>query len=433
MVAPFDPNSLRIRCVGTQVTHTHIVMVMQSRQDVSQSIKKSPGKSLALPSIRLLLKAMAFRSWEELSDDDRSLCIGGEVPTLNFNGMKVWKPEHCLKERWEKEIESKVQRILSEAGHSWTSAPALFMLSREGRSEARPFVVYFHRSERKARKALRDLEDHGDMQPFGFSYLPRGGMLILTGDEVEGSATDLQLLLQDTEHNGKQIIACKEPVRDNITKGKRATIGGILKFGDDKYYGLTTAHIFFNDFDQLDRIRSNTSESMSSSSSSDSSGNLEADTVIPQVPERHHIFSVEGNERDLPLSAVTSGRGASGGRSLTVKDQDHHIGTAFDSDDLRLHGLERFYNPNQDWALFRIEDPRLQRSNEIRMASKEPIYPIPGYNSISPPSGELLVTSGPHGLLQATGIGMRSSITLPWSRGYVEAWPIACNLGMIAS
>jgi hypothetical protein len=172
---------------------------------------------------------------------------------------------------------------------------------------------------------------------------------------------------------------------------------------------------------------------MSSSSSSDSSGNLEAPIVIPPKPERHHIFSVEGKERNLPLSTATPGRGVSEGRSLTVKDQDHYIGTAFDPIDLWAYGLERVYSPRQDWALFRIADPRLQRSNEIRMASKESLIPIPGYNSTDPPSGDLLVTSGPHGLLEATGIGMRSSITLPWSRGYVEAWPIACDLGMIAS
>jgi hypothetical protein len=226
-----------------------MLMVMQSRQALSLSVQKSLEKPLALPNLQLLLKSMAFRRWEDLSNDDRSLCIGRELPNVKFSGMQVWRPAHCLKERWEKEIKSKVKRILADAGHSWTSAPKLFMLSREGRSEARPFVVYFHGSERKARKAIRDLESQSDMKPLGFSYLPQGGMLVLTGEEVEGSATDPQLLSQNTNHNGKQIIVCTGPVRDNVTKGKRATIGGVLKFGDDKYYGLTAAHIFFNDFD----------------------------------------------------------------------------------------------------------------------------------------------------------------------------------------
>lgn len=396
---------------------------MQSEHYFKWSVKSWQENYLSLPIFSLLLRAMAYISWEELSRDDQLLCIGREVPGANFSGYKVWLPAHCLKERWMKEIEIKVRRIVADAYHTSTSSPSLYMLSMAERSEAKPFVVYFDRKLRKAAKAVQALEDSDDMRRFGFAYLAQGGLQALTGDAGERGAPDLGHATGVADHSEREIIVCKGMIRNDETNGKRGTIGGILRFGDDEYYGMTSAHIFFNDFDNSKGARSNASESASPSPVSDSAEDFESADIVPEVPACHHVFSVA---KDV---AVPLERNESLGRLLTLRMRDRYLGKAFSPYELQNIGLERLYNPSQDWALFRVEDPRLQHSNEIKIGPNAPINPVPGYLGNDPPSDELWVISGPCGIVEASGLGMKSSITLPWSAEYVDAWPIACELG----
>lgn len=371
---------------------------------------------------------MIFRSWGILPHTERTLCVGAYLPRTKLGGMNVWKPSGCLLVRWEEEIEHTVTEILChEENQSLlgrTSSASLFMLSEAGKDKARPYVVCFNKKEKKAEDAVRNLKDHRDMRVFEFSYLA-AGMRILTNDYQFGVSHDDRSLSSDDNLCGKHILACPIPITES-TVGKRATMGGVLKFGPHGYYGLTSAHTFFNSFDKEKESGKSSLDSGTSSMTGEDSGSEsdlndspDVSRIIPDQPSIHGIYSVERHEHHSTKV-----------RSLRLGNSNIHVGNVFYDPASPAFDYTKFYCPERDWALFEIVDPRFWGSNAIRISEHQSLAPRPGYNRTRPPDGDLLVLSGPSGVVEGTGVGIKSSINLPWSTGFVEAWLIACELGM---
>ncbi|EXJ66433.1 uncharacterized protein A1O5_10585 [Cladophialophora psammophila CBS 110553] len=350
--------------------------------------------------------------------------------------MQGWPPAGFLLKRWEEEIDSKIGKILGDeenqslvrdsGGLGYTCSHVLLMLSRTRREEAEAFVICYHEEKKKAKGAVKVLKTNKEMERFGFEYLAVKGPLIFTGDGPLEEPHTEHLVWNIDSVCGKHVLACRPPI-DSQTQGIRATLGGVLRFGPESYYGLTSAHIFFN---LPDRTKQSTSSSedrgafesagKQAESGSGAEIRLHPSNVIPKTPAFHAMFSIGIKDEGYDSEE----------RHLTLKASDQHIGnnnlyhrsTAIDT--------TRVYNPSLDWTLFEITNPRFWRTNTVKFSQNHSVIPRPGYNRTRAPLGNLIVLSGPSGPREGVGIGMKSNICLPWSGKFVPAWLLDCELGV---
>jgi hypothetical protein len=380
---------------------------------------------------------MIFQCWTTLPKAERLLCIDKTPLRKEIGGLRAWNPAGCLLERWDDEIESKVEEILGHEEHQsllrdarglgYTCSTGLFLLSRTGTDQAKPYIVCFHEKLKKAKEAVKILQENREMSMFGFEYLALEGLLVLTNDrrmEMQGAEADGWI---SDNHCGNNILACPTPV-DSQTWGMKATMGGILKFGPQVYYGLMSAHVFFGSFDRNEETTSNSESEESASYSakarspneSESGSRLGVGSIVPDWPSFHAIFAVE--RRDGGLDTET--------RQHPLSGPDRHIGNTPNAGTIAAdHRM--FYNPSLDWMLFEITNPRFWGTNNIKLPEGNSVIPRPGYNRVRAPRGDLVVLGGPAGLQVATGIGIKSNISLPWLEGFVQAWLLACELGIV--
>ncbi|EXJ88149.1 hypothetical protein A1O1_05077 [Capronia coronata CBS 617.96] len=380
---------------------------------------------------------MVFQCWSTLPEAERLLCVGQTLLRKKFDGRQAWPPAGCLLERWEQEIDFKVGKILGDEeneslvrdsdGLGYTCSHVLLMLSKAERRKAIPFIVCYHEDKKKAKGAVKVLSMSNEMRRFGFQYLALKGPLILAGDGPSQGPHPGYPAWNIDSVCGKHVLACRPPI-DSQTQGIRATLGGVLKFGPESYYGLTSAHVFFNLFDRRKQTTSSKEDIGIGHSLSDArqfqsaagAGNRpHPSNITPEAPASHAMFSIHQEDEVYDLE----------NRHLVLKASDQHIGNVFHRDSTVIDPT-RLYNPSLDWTLFEITNPRLWRSNITRLSESTSFIPRPGYNKKQAPGGNLIVLSGPGGPEAGVGLGMKSNICLPWSGKFVQAWLLDCELGV---
>lgn len=369
---------------------------------------------------------MIFESWAKLKKDQQLCCIDKTPLHQKIGGKQVWRPTGCLLEHWDNKIEETVTEILEaeenqallrdSKGLGYTCSAVLLMLSDNNRDNAKPFVVCFHEEKKKAEDAVKLLRNHRQLRPFDFSYFGVKGLFTLTGDQPStGSFADHGPWYNNRVY-GKHILACTVPINE-YTKGRRATMGGILKFGPQIYYGLTSAHILFEP--DVRKSDSESSEQDAAASVStlgrfrdpNAESKAHAEHIIPENPIFHSFFSLN--------DALSENRQE---RQQGLAVANEHIGNC-------VTGDARFCERSLDWALFEITNPRFWGSNTFELPDGNSSAPRPGYNSFKAPRGDLILHNGPTGFKKGVGIGIKASLSLPWLGKFVRAWLLTCPLG----
>jgi hypothetical protein len=382
--------------------------------------------------------AMAFRSWDD-ADLDRQSCIGLELSEVSIiKGMSTFKPAGQLLARWDDEIRKTAVTILRHPdnrsrvqsnGHAYSLD--LFMLSPSGRDGCRPFLVCSSRKKRISKAVIRIVENHQDFMGFGFSYHAHGDFLILTNSGSQVRPSNINEMRDDSQSLcGRSILACSVPV-NQAHHFRRATVGGTLKLGKvghEKYYGLIPAHTFINDVNWGEESDEESEDSSDGSGESavtkrtlSQASRVPSHTSDnpPQPPCLHYIFLTP---KDGEVSTEHS-------RLLNVS-QDIAIGDAFHGYHLPDYDHDKFYNPRLDWALFEVTNSRFWGCNEYELLNSSTIVrPRFEYGVVNPPDGDLVVLNSARSI-ETRGLGVKSSIHLPWSDDFVEGWLILGEMGM---
>lgn len=378
---------------------------------------------------------MTYESWSKLEAAERLLCVGNEQLDQKIRGMKAWRSAGCLKERYEDDISSKLTAIFEHKenrsllqdskGHGYTFSFALFMLSEKGRQEAIPFIVLFHDEKKKAEKATRLLQENKEMCMFEFSYLVVKGALVLgRGWPPEAAQLDCRAPKNDNLC-GRRVLVCTPPI-DPGSLGNPATIGGILCFGKESYYALVSAHIFF---ESDIRQRQGAAKDHDTSASTNTSEQSDADFDLDGMSSMSYVVPKKLVARSIYVVDNQIQEGNAAKQQLVLAESDRHVGNSI-GEHKTTATITKSYNPSLDWTLVKIRDPRFWRStNTIRLSESYSLTPRPGYNKKAPPVGKLIVLSGPAGFKECTGLGIKSSISLPWSDSFVSAWMLSCELG----
>ncbi|OCT49163.1 hypothetical protein CLCR_04813 [Cladophialophora carrionii] len=173
--------------------------------------------------------------------------------------------------------------------------------------------------------------------------------------------------------------------------------------------------------DESEDISDDSGSSTKTMHSSDAGSDAVSHATIPDtVQERPVLHSV------FLLGEDDAGFGGQRVRPLNVF-KDIPLGDAFFGASSVDYDYDKFYNPTLDWALFEITNSRYWGPNSFRLSADQVITPRPGYHKPYAPDGDLLVLSGTVAV-EATGVGIKSSIHLPWSYDFVEAWMLACEM-----
>lgn len=259
------------------------------------------------------------------------------------------------------------------------------------------------------------------MQSYDFGY-------VREIDEITISASDTPVLPGVRNVNQDNSSLCGRAVRvcpfpcTAASKSRLATVGGVLKAGPHEYFAVTCAHVFF-DFPDAQGESDNDSDLDSDSESTKSSKSNTTRSQSPiESPTPHGVF------RPLKSSPMTSRQISKSADSEGQINTATHVGNAFATSIFSTLPTGLFFNRELDWALVQIPDPRLWCDNEFHEGSLH-ARPQIGRTREDPPEGDVLIVAELLENRTGKGLGTKSAINLPWTRGFVEVWAIECESG----
>ena len=386
-----------------------------------------------------------FRSWSELDRAEQLACISTRPCLNNYGDLAAWNAVGCLVQKWNNSICTHIKGILNHEENQkevrgrrlsntkkYLPSPILVMLSLTGvREDAVPYIVLMHQKLKVAKKAATLLQDDRLVAAFDFCFLAWANPIRPSAAEksssqpsqLETERTDMSLCGRAIQVSSIQVSAL--PLNRD-SRGRLATVGGVLKLAEYSYYALTSAHVFADtghedspvdgESDQEPDVVNDVDFSGMNSDSDDS----ENDFSFPPAPEAHAVFlragSISTSPHQIPPSADQE--------SISPR----HIGNAFTDRGGEFPTM--LCNPKLDWALVEITDPRFWDERNQICVQQQVLHP--DFRSARDPSPEeelVVLTEFPN-LARGKSIGAKSAIELPWRAKLVEAWAVECRTGM---
>lgn len=151
------------------------------------------GKSMAANPLLIT----DFKSWLELSSEEKLLCVKEGPLNSRYNNMATWEATGCLEEKWNETIFDLVLSIMNNActprsgsrGRSGRISPILRMLSSTGqREDAVPYLILLHSNQTKAKEMLKHLRSDRALQRYGFCFTAQKSNITISGSDSESSS-----------------------------------------------------------------------------------------------------------------------------------------------------------------------------------------------------------------------------------------------------
>ncbi|KAL8716475.1 MAG: hypothetical protein Q9225_006202 [Loekoesia sp. 1 TL-2023] len=246
--------------------------------------------------------------------------------------------------------------------------------------------------------------------------MARQGRLRLTaGDGGDPSLTSVGSNEPSRGLCGARIAVYRHTGVARNEKKNVATIGGIFRVGR-KYFGLTAAHVFF------DNVASTGSWADSGLYvSTNSSSNQIQDVPRPIVSGLYEIFAESSWLR------VAGAEGDTGDLGVSLGLFEPQVGHRRKEPSAKTFS-EVIWNFEMDWALIELSEPQKWGTNIIQLSSGTKVELKPPAPNQEPPLGEVLIAAGISGPVQGTGLGTVGGIMLPWSSHETQAWSIEAEI-----
>jgi hypothetical protein len=378
-----------------------------------------------------------FRSWEQLSEDEKLLCISSDKLNIRYNNMAAWEATGCMEEKWNDTIFVCVLSIMNNAichsrsGHRRSSertSPILRMLSPTGhREDAVPYLILVSEGK-KANAMLASLKDDRTMKRYGFRFVVERKKIHISGaDSTHDPLVFGPSRRTDSSICGRSILVRPSPARAPYPD-RLATMGGVFELRPKRYFGLTSAHIFTESTvdDESSGVESGVTSPRESSGDDDSlwpsdngrSSHSSAQNVS-QLPDMHYVFESAPRRQYSDQEDFNRDH-------INLETEPAQIGVAFSPKQQRDYSADMLFNLSLDWALIEITDPKLWSAN-IFQTRGQVVRPRPGAGRTNPPPGDVLVLSGTQEPLRCRSIRTKSAINVDWASGFVEVWAIECK------
>ena len=362
------------------------------------------------------------------------------VKLSDIGGQNRWVLAGFALQTWQEDLKERIDELIreneGEIYKGWSirdtsMARHCWMLGYERRC-AYPTVVISCNISAILRRIMRIIFRHDILKPKGF--------------QLKGfPACDLRLLTMATSHqqregtvkvNLKSLWGSLETLcgTEILVQGsdKPATLGGVIML-DDKYYGLTVAHVFPTEnaasaepqvIEQLTQLYDSDWAEESSSDDDDRGSEPESpSSSSPKQKKRAENSNVarSNNGKNTPLTA-------------TLDDNDIHQ-EGFDDESLRVVAISKDSFPKSgdclyddfDWALIELCDPKYHRVNAIVVPqhdTAERYYHLFSNSPKSiPPAGTVYIATR-NGVLRGTGTGSACAVKLPNSDNYRSVWTV---------
>ncbi|OAL30842.1 hypothetical protein AYO22_01462 [Fonsecaea multimorphosa] len=209
--------------------------------------------------------------WATLSVHERQQCFSKNpqpdkvLKAKLARKIEVWEVSGLLKQEWNTKLSATIAQVLSEKyisnefftkGHKRRSTGLpiweIYVVLKKGRREsAQPTIFALHRDISVAKRAYRLIQDLKQtslkalLQDFDIAYAEYP--LNLRAD-AEGSSTPSTKQLRNL--CGTHVVISRQTGEPAAQAWTRSTIGGVLRV-NGTYFGLTTAHSFLEDEEDL--------------------------------------------------------------------------------------------------------------------------------------------------------------------------------------
>ncbi|KAK5051333.1 hypothetical protein LTR84_002985 [Exophiala bonariae] len=372
-----------------------------------------------------------FINWHSLSLDAKLCCIAPIADSATYIGWTAWMPTNRLDHKWNDEcgifefIKDFLKQASSEGklfrrakGLNRMSAE-LQLLSNTGRREdATPYVVLLHPEEyrKEAGKLIERLRTTKLIMRLGFKVTGSVQNIVISGADVTSAFSSGISTVHEHGHAKRSACGMQISVRPVATEasggGRLATIGGVLELRPNRYFGLTSAHIFAEP-NVTDEYSENDSEN------SDQEFGFIGDGHSREAPKEHYIFKSASEKQDGNWEEFDQHR-------TSLDSPTRQIGTAFSPAQQSEFSIDMLYNATLDWALVEITDPGIQFKNFYE-ASDKIVRPRPDPRRTKPFKGDVFVLSDALAPQKCRSSGSRSAISVDWGDGFVEVWRIECK------
>jgi hypothetical protein len=378
--------------------------------------------------------------WNTLTLQQKQECVDVDRRRL-FGGNIGWWPAGSVLHRWNDELFPTIKRIQNEEGNGKkifkgqkrrpSCVIELWMIGDGVDIHSILPTIVARCSHMKIAKrtlsVLRKIPSFADLN-LGFGFLAWQEDLGLVG----GPEWSKSWIKQSVPLGGSRIFISSNPISP-LSTWNRATLGGLVVL-NKQYYGLTVAHAFYDDSQDINEEEEDADQSDESDCDSDSDvfqtqsktseeRHEHYDSSTSKAPDKTLVYSGHF-EQDLPTSAFTAPEIPNFLAHLRLLG---YLPQSHEASDLAVHRIDRsnsakWISAQSDWALIRILNPLFFGPN--RFITPEGKVIIPSRTSSSPPKGNVYLATGNNQLRTVYCPGIKNGIFPPNSTEMQETWAL---------
>jgi len=398
--------------------------------------------------------------WSAITHELRLDAIDSEESkSREFGTRTAWCPRRDILEKWNEDLLPQINSIVSadrskryiykRSSKQYPCIVDLWMIcDGSDWEDAHPTVVATCVEGRIAKRTIQVLQNNPQFQDlnlgFRFLYWEEAVSLLAGAERASPEMGPFQG--ESLRLGGSQVVITSVPI-SRASRWNQATIGGVLLL-NGRYYGLCTAHPFYQSSEEEHPASAGNNGRDGSSALSESSED-ECD-LEDYLKELNGLQAFENGREDcsqlapsaepsgtvvylIPRPVVSDTRAAEEGESSRLSGP-HYFQTSSlvgflpktpiaTSDD----SLERTDSPGSqwisrslDWALVRIADPRFWGPNLFKSISGA--TSLISFVSYSPPYGVVMIATYHEGPRLTHCWGRKAGLMLPNAIELQEVW-----------